>query len=154
MPLMCMSSGVMHISSPPTYSHIGGTGVHLCHNWSPFVTRTAAKYLRYFSLEKIKTGCGACFSDPENSSKPCASYWLAEKCDTWTGTHLHTFTWILHSFPGLCTDFTGCRLIPPVANWFHRLPTDDTGCQPANFCRPWNWTIGISWQPVESVGRR
>ena len=56
-----MSSSVMLFSSPRSYSHIGGTGVHLCHILSPFVTRTAAKYLLYCSLEKIKPGVARVF---------------------------------------------------------------------------------------------
>ena len=171
---MCMSSSVMHISSPPTYSHTGGTGVHLCHIWSPFVTRTASKYLLYCILEKIKTGCGACFSDPANSPKRRASYWLFGKCNTRTGTHLHTthqYDGVLHGF---CIVFQAFALISLVANWFHRVPTGSTGCQPmplvanpptaadretaglASVGSRWNrlaaGTCRISWQSVESVG--
>jgi len=37
-----------------------------------------------------------------------------------------------------------------IANWFHRLPTDSTGCQPippaANWCQPCSFTVNSSWR--------
>jgi hypothetical protein len=69
------------------------------------------------------------------------------------------FAWFVmpsHGFHRLPTDPTGCQLIPPVANRFHRLPTaanrENRGAH-ARSAALGNWwnrleTGGISWQPV------
>jgi hypothetical protein len=75
----------------------------------------------------------------------------------------HQYDGVLHGFCKVSNqNFSGCQLIPPVANWFHRLPTDATGCQPAKLLptvklHGWHQLAagGIGWQPpVESVGNR